>query len=95
LQENVDVYKKMHDEPIWIEMLTIVREGLNHLYMHNNTKDLDEIFADEHFAQSIRHPGNTESVCKGEFTFGFDCRTFGLLYFGNKCVHIMDQKIIV
>ena len=50
LQEDVDVYKKMHDEPIWIEMLPIVREGLNHLYLHNNTKDLDEIFADEHFA---------------------------------------------
>jgi len=50
LQENADVYKIMHDEPIWIEMLPIVREGLNHLYLHNNTKDLDEIFADEHFA---------------------------------------------
>lgn len=50
LQEDVDVYKKMHDEPIWIEMLPIVREGLNHLYLHNSTKDLDEIFADEHFA---------------------------------------------
>ena len=50
LQENVDVYKKMHDEPIWIEMLPIVREGLNHLYLHSNTKDLDEIFSDEHFA---------------------------------------------
>jgi len=50
LQEDVDVYKKMHDEPIWIELLPIVREGLNHLYLHNNTKDLNEIFADEHFA---------------------------------------------
>ncbi|GIT98847.1 ferrous iron transport protein B [Sulfurovum sp. TSL1] len=50
LQEDVDVYKIMHDEPIWIEMLPIVREGLNHLYLHNNTKDLNEIFADEHFA---------------------------------------------
>ena len=50
LQEDVDVYKKMHDEPIWIEMLPIVREGLSHLYLHNNTKDLGEIFADEHFA---------------------------------------------
>jgi len=50
LQEDVDIYKKMHDEPIWIEMLPIVREGLKHLYLHNNTKDLDEIFADEHFA---------------------------------------------
>ena len=50
LQENVDVYKKMHDEPIWIEMLPIIREGLNHIYLHTNTKDLDEIFADEHFS---------------------------------------------
>ena len=50
LQEDVDVYKKMHDEPIWIEMLPIVREGLNHIYLHTDTKDLDEIFADEHFA---------------------------------------------
>ena len=50
LQEDEEVYKQMHDEPIWIEMLPIVREGLQHLYLHNNTKDLDEIFADEHFA---------------------------------------------
>ena len=50
LQEDEDVYKQMHDEPIWIEMLPIIREGLSHLYLHNNTKDLDEIFADEHFA---------------------------------------------
>ncbi len=50
LQENVDVYRKMHEEPIWIEMLPIVREGLKHIYLHSNTKDLDEIFADEHFA---------------------------------------------
>ena len=50
LQEDEDVYKQMHDEPIWIEMLPIIREALNHLYLHNNTKDLEEIFADEHFA---------------------------------------------
>ena len=50
LQEDVDVYKKMHDEPIWIEMLPVIREGLAHLYLHSNTKDLNEIFADEHFA---------------------------------------------
>jgi len=50
LQEDEDVYKKMHDEPIWIELLPIVREGLNHIYLHTDTKDLAEIFADEHFA---------------------------------------------
>ncbi|MEA1879880.1 MAG: ferrous iron transport protein B [Campylobacterota bacterium] len=50
LQEDEEIYKKMHGEPIWIEMLPIIREGLKHLYLHNNTKDLSEIFADEHFA---------------------------------------------
>jgi len=50
LQEDEDVYKKMHDEPIWIELLPIVRDGLHHIYLHTDTKDLDEIFADEHFA---------------------------------------------
>ncbi|MBA1420764.1 MAG: ferrous iron transport protein B [Epsilonproteobacteria bacterium] len=50
LQEDEDVYKKMHDEPIWIELLPIVRNGLKHIYLHTDTKDLQEIFADEHFA---------------------------------------------
>lgn len=50
LQEDADVYKKMHDEPIWIELLPIIREALGHIYLHKNTKDLHEIFADEHFA---------------------------------------------
>ena len=50
LQEDEDVYKKMHDESIWIEMLPIVRDALGHLYLHHNTKDIKEIFDDEHFA---------------------------------------------
>ena len=50
LQEDEDTYKKMHDEPIWIELLPIVRDSLQHIYLHSNTKDLAEIFADEHFA---------------------------------------------
>jgi ferrous iron transport protein B len=50
LQENEDIYKKMHDDPIWIELLPIVRDAIEHIYVHTNTKDLDEIFADEHFS---------------------------------------------
>ena len=50
LQEDTDIYKKMHDEPIWIELLPILREGLEHIYLHSDSKDLDQIFADEHFA---------------------------------------------
>jgi ferrous iron transport protein B len=50
LQEDTDIYKAMHDQPIWIEMLPLLREGLEHIYLHNDTKDLDQIFDDEHFA---------------------------------------------
>jgi len=50
LQEDTEVYKRMHDQPIWIELLPILREGLEHIYLHSDTKDLDQIFADEHFA---------------------------------------------
>ncbi|HFS85491.1 MAG TPA: ferrous iron transporter B, partial [Epsilonproteobacteria bacterium] len=50
LQEDQEVYKKMHNEPIWIEMLPLIREGLQHLYLHHETKDLKAIFDDEHFA---------------------------------------------
>ena len=50
LQEDERVYKQMHDEPIWIELLPLIRQSLQHIYLHTNTKDLHEIFADEHFA---------------------------------------------
>lgn len=50
LQEDEDTYKKMHDEPIWIEMLPLVREALGHLYLHHDTKDIKEVFDDERFA---------------------------------------------
>ncbi|MCB4747512.1 MAG: ferrous iron transport protein B [Sulfurovum sp.] len=50
LQEDKEIYKKMHDEPIWIELLPVLREALEHIYLHMDTKDLFEIFGDEHFA---------------------------------------------
>jgi len=50
LQEDTDMYKTMHDEPIWIELLPILREALEHIYLHSDSKDIEQIFADEHFA---------------------------------------------
>ncbi len=47
LQEDVIIYKKMHDEPIWIELLPIIRGALTHIYLHYETKDLEDIFAEE------------------------------------------------
>ncbi len=50
LQEDNAVYSTINQEPIWIELLPILREGLNHVYIHYDTKDLEQIFTDEHFA---------------------------------------------
>ncbi len=50
LKEDKVIYKKMHDEPIWIELLPLLRNSLEHIYLHSGKKDISEIFADEHFA---------------------------------------------
>ncbi len=50
LKEDKEVYQKLHDDPIWIELLPIIREALNHIYVHYGTKDLEEIFEDERIA---------------------------------------------
>ncbi len=50
LQEDEDTYKQMHESPIWIDLLPILRDALKHIYLHANTKDLKEVFSDEHFA---------------------------------------------
>ena len=47
LQEDKATYLKFHDEPIWIELQPVLTAALNHIYIHYDTKDLDEIFSDE------------------------------------------------
>ena len=47
LQEDEKIYQYLHDQPIWIELLPIIREALQHIYIHYGTKDLEEIFEDE------------------------------------------------
>jgi len=47
LQEDKKTYKVFHDEPIWIELQPVLISSLNHIYIHYNTKDLEDIFSDE------------------------------------------------
>jgi len=47
LQENKQTYKSLHDEPIWIELQSIITKSFNHIYLHYNTKDIDDIFNEE------------------------------------------------
>ncbi|WP_263833220.1 ferrous iron transport protein B [Sulfurospirillum oryzae] len=50
LQEDPRVYQKMHEEPIWLEFSPLLKESLEHLYLHHETKDVSEIFAEERAA---------------------------------------------
>lgn len=50
LQDDEHIYKKIHDTPILIELTPLILQAKEHIYLHSNSKDLEEIFADEHFA---------------------------------------------
>jgi len=50
LQDDEYIYKKIHDTPILIELTPLILQAKEHIYLHSNSKDLEEIFADEHFA---------------------------------------------
>ena len=50
LQEDENFYKMLHDEPIWVELLPIIRNSLNHLYIHYDTKNVEDIFIEERVA---------------------------------------------
>ena len=50
LQDDEHIYKKIHDTPILIELTPLILQAKEHIYLHANSKDLEEIFADEHFA---------------------------------------------
>ena len=55
LQEDKKTYMHFHDEPIWIELQPLLAKALEHIYLHYNTKDLEDIFCDEKnaFAKGI------------------------------------------
>ncbi|MCU7800730.1 MAG: ferrous iron transport protein B [gamma proteobacterium symbiont of Lucinoma myriamae] len=50
LREDKETYQRFHEEPVWVELQPIVNKGYQHLYLHYDTKDLDDIFNDEKLA---------------------------------------------
>jgi len=50
LFEMPHLYKKIHENPIMIELYPIIRDSLEHIYTHHETKDIKEIRANEHAA---------------------------------------------
>jgi len=52
LKEDKATFLQFHEEPIWVELQPILTKSYEHLYLHYDTKDLDDIFNDEKLAQS-------------------------------------------
>jgi ferrous iron transport protein B len=50
LFEDKDLYKKLHDEPIMMELQPLLLKGLKHLYTHHETQDIREIKYNEYNA---------------------------------------------
>ncbi|SHO80641.1 Ferrous iron transport protein B [hydrothermal vent metagenome] len=50
LQDDKETYKLIHDEPISVELIPLIKEAKEHIYIHANSQNLEEIFEDEHFA---------------------------------------------
>jgi len=48
LFENEQIYKKLHENPIMIELYPLLQDSLSHIYTHFETKDIKEIKAMEH-----------------------------------------------
>ncbi len=50
LKEDKTTYKFFHDEPIWVKLQPILSEAFEHISLHYDTKNIDDIFNDEKFA---------------------------------------------
>ncbi len=50
LKEDKQTYKVFHDEPIWVKLQPILNHAFEHLNIHYNTKNIEDIFNDEKFA---------------------------------------------
>lgn len=50
LLEDKNLYKELHDEPIMIELQPKIVASLNHIYMHHETKNIEEVKSNEYLS---------------------------------------------
>ncbi len=50
LQEDKEIFDIIRHQPLWIEIEPVLQEALQHIYIHYQTKDLEDIFDDERIA---------------------------------------------
>lgn len=50
LKEDKYTYKNIHDEPIWIELQSLVQEAIEHIKLHHNEEIIGDAMAEEFMA---------------------------------------------
>lgn len=50
LKGEKEVYKKLHNDPIWVELQSVLSDAIKHIELHHNTEDIKEAFANEYSA---------------------------------------------
>ena len=50
ISENIETYKILHDEPIWITLQPILLNAIKHIKTHHDEEAMIDIFADEFMA---------------------------------------------
>ena len=88
LKEDKDTYKKFHDEPIWVKLQPILSNAFEHLYIHYDTKDTQEIFSDERLAfargavtETVQKQKNTKRTTTEKIDYFLIHKVFGLPIF--------------
>jgi ferrous iron transport protein B len=74
LKEDKNIYKQLKDDPIWIRIQPIISEAFEHLFIHFNTKNIQDIFNEEKFAfakgaviETVKQKNLTEKTLTEKF----------------------------
>jgi len=62
LKEEKETYKSIHDDPIWIELQPLLNKALEHIFLHYQSKNIDEVFNEEQLSQSRGLVAETVSI---------------------------------
>jgi ferrous iron transport protein B len=66
LQNSPDIYSYLHDTLLWVELSPILQDSLNHLYIHFEEKNMENIFSEERISISRGIAKETLNILKKE-----------------------------
>ncbi|AXH15721.1 ferrous iron transport protein B [Malaciobacter mytili] len=88
LKEDKQTYKFFHDEPIWTKLQPLLNEAFEHISLHYNTKNIEDIFNEEKFAfargavtETVKEKGYKEKTLTEKIDSILIHKIFGLPIF--------------